>query len=156
MARIERFEDLKCWQQARYLANVVSDLTEQESFARDFKLRGQIQSAGGSVMHNIAEGFDAGSDAEFVRFLKMSRRSASEIQSQLYLALDRQYIIQEELRTAYEKATEVKRLINGLIGYLHKTKSWSHPAESGRPLNLQARQLPNFSPTTRLRDYKTS
>ena len=123
MARVERFEDLKCWQRARELANLVYDLTEQEGFARDFKLRGQIQSAGGSVMHNIAEGFDAGSDAEFVRFLKMSRRSASEIQSQLYLALDRRYITEDKLSTAYEKATEVKRLINGLIGYLRKSKT---------------------------------
>lgn len=70
-------------------------------------------------MHNIAEGFDAGSDTEFVRFLKYARRSASEVQSQLYLALDRRYITEAELHTAYNLATEVKRLINGLIAYLH-------------------------------------
>ena len=74
-------------------------------------------------MHNIAEGFDAGSDAEFNRFLKIARRSASEVQSQLYLALDRQYITQQELNGTYEIAIETKRLINGLISYLRQSKS---------------------------------
>ena len=71
-------------------------------------------------MHNIAEGFDSGSDAEFVRFLKISRRSASEVQSELYLALDRKYILENQLEKAYAKATETKRLVNGLIAYLHR------------------------------------
>jgi len=69
-------------------------------------------------MHNIAEGFDAGSDSEFIRFLKMARRSASEVQSQLYLALDRSYITEDERNKTDEMATEVKKLINGLISYL--------------------------------------
>jgi four helix bundle protein len=72
-------------------------------------------------MHNIAEGFESGSDAEFTRFLKIARRSASECQSELYLALDRHYISEEELDRTYAVATEVKRLINGLIAYLRKS-----------------------------------
>jgi len=72
-------------------------------------------------MHNIAEGFDAGTNPEFIRFLKISRRSASEVQSELYLALDRNYINQDELVFAYNLATETKRLINGMIGYLRKS-----------------------------------
>jgi len=72
-------------------------------------------------MHNIAEGFDAGTNPEFIRFLKMSRRSASEVQSELYLALDRKSINQDELTLAYNLATEAKRLINGMIGYLRKS-----------------------------------
>ena len=71
-------------------------------------------------MHNIAEGFDAGSNLEFIRFLKFARRSASEVQSQLYLALDQNYISIDDLKKAYDLATEVKRLINGMIGYLRK------------------------------------
>jgi four helix bundle protein len=74
-------------------------------------------------MHNIAEGFDAGSNPEFIRFLKMARRSASEVQSQLYLALDRKFINEDELKTAYILATEAKRLINGMIAYLRKSSS---------------------------------
>jgi four helix bundle protein len=63
-------------------------LTAHSHFAKDFRLSGQIQAAVGSVMHNIAEGFDAGTNLEFIRFLKIARRSASEVQSELYLALD--------------------------------------------------------------------
>lgn len=122
MAKIERFEDLQSWQKARQLANFIYDLTEHLKFSKDFRLSGQIQDATGSVMHNIAEGFDAGTNPEFIRFFKMARRSASEVQSELYLALDRKYINQDELATAYNLATETKRLINGMIGYLRKSK----------------------------------
>ena len=120
MAKIERFEDLQSWQKARQLANSVYDLTERSQFFKDFHLRGQIQDAAGSSMHNIAEGFDAGTHLEFIRFLKIARRSASEVQSELYLALDRNYISQEELSLAYNLATETKRLINGMIAYIGK------------------------------------
>ena len=121
MAKIERFEDLQSWQKARQLANSVYDLTECSKFAKDFHLTGQIQDAAGSVMHNIAEGFDSGTNLEFIRFLKIARRSASEVQSELYLALDRNYINQGELSLAYNLATETKRLINGMISYLRKS-----------------------------------
>jgi four helix bundle protein len=120
--KIQKFEELESWKKAKELANVVYDLTNQKGFRRDFQLCSQMRDASGSVMHNIAEGFDAGSDAEFLRFLKISRRSASEVQSQLYLALDRKYITSDQLQTTYNKATEVKRLINGLIGYLRRNK----------------------------------
>jgi four helix bundle protein len=123
MTTIQRFEDLQSWQKARQLANAVYDLTAQPGFAKDFKLRDQIRDAAGSVMHNIAEGFDSGTDPEFIRFLKIARRSASEVQSELYLALDRKYITADELKTAYDLATEAKRLINGMIAYLRKQSS---------------------------------
>ena len=127
MAKIERFEDLQSWQKARQLANKVHEFCEHATFARDFRLRDQIDDAAGSVMHNIAEGFDAGSNPEFIRFLKMSRRSASEVQSELYLALDRKYITEKELNLAYELATEAKRLINGMIAYLRKSTPLKKP-----------------------------
>jgi len=127
MTKIERFEDLKSWQKARQLANVIYDLTDHSNFTKDFQLRNQIRDAAGSAMHNIAEGFDAGSNPEFIRFLKIARRSASEVQSELYLALDRKYINTDELRTAYDIATEVKRLINGMIAYLREHKSQTQP-----------------------------
>jgi four helix bundle protein len=121
MAKIERFEDLQSWQKGRQLANQIHGLCEHASFAKDFRLRNQIEDAAGSVMHNIAEGFDAGFNSEFIRFLKMSRRSASEVQSELYLALDRKHISEKELQSAYGLATETKRLINGMIAYLRKS-----------------------------------
>ena len=120
MTKVRRFEDLICWQKARILANTIHNLTRRTEFSKDFRLRDQIQDASGSVMHNIAEGCDAGTDPEFIRFLKMARRSGSEVQSELYLALDRKYITEAELKQAYDQADETKRLINGLIAYLRK------------------------------------
>ena len=120
MTKIERFEDLQSWQKARLLTNLVYDLTGHSDFSKDFRMRDQIRDAAGLVMHNVAEGFDSGSNPEFIRFMKMARRSASEVQSQLYLALDRKYITIEELKKAYDLATEAKRLINGIIAYLRK------------------------------------
>ena len=76
---VRNFEDLQVWQEARELAGYVYELTRKDGFSRDFGLRDQIQRAAGSVMHNIAEGFEAGSNLEFVRFLKMARRSAGEV-----------------------------------------------------------------------------
>ena len=122
MAKIERFEDLQSWQKARQLANAIYDLTSHPNFAKDVQLRDQIRDAASSVMHNIAEGFDAGTRAEFIRFLKIARRSASEVQSELYLALDRKYITAAELKIGYDLATETKRLVNGMIAYLRKKK----------------------------------
>jgi four helix bundle protein len=83
MTKVRRFEDLICWQKARSLANTIHGLTRHPDFSKDFRLWGQILDAVGSVMHNIAEGCDAGTDPEFIRFLKMARRSASEVQSEL-------------------------------------------------------------------------
>ena len=123
MTKVRRFEDLICWQKARSLANTIHSLTRHPEFSKDFRLRDQILDAAGSVMHNIAEGSDAGTDPEFIRFLKMSRRSASEVQSELYLALDRKYMVEAELKPAYDQADEVKRLVNGLIAYLRKNDS---------------------------------
>ncbi len=123
MTKVRRFEDLQCWQKGRQLANAVHELACHPNFARDFRLRDQIEAASGSVMHNIAEGHDAGTDLEFIRFLKIARRSAGEVQSELYLALDRNYITEAELQSTYFLADEAKRLINGLISYLRKSSA---------------------------------
>jgi four helix bundle protein len=125
MTTIKNFEELDAWKKSRELAGHVYELTRKEKFSRDFGLRDQIQRAAGSVMHNIAEGFESGYDPEFIRFLKMARRSAAEIQSELYLALDALYITEAELQKAYNLATESKKIINGLITYLAKRKPTS-------------------------------
>ena len=121
MASIKNFEELKAWQKARELTGYVYELARHNKFSRDYGLRDQIQRAASSAMYNIAEGFESGSDPEFVRFLKMARRSAGEVQSQLYLALDVGYVTEEERQKAYALATEVKRLINGMLTYLRRS-----------------------------------
>lgn len=120
MTNIRNFEDLKAWQKARELAGYVYALTRKQKFSRDFGLCNQIQEAAGSARHNIAEGFESGYDPEFVRFLKMARRSAGEVQSELYLALDAGHITQDELKKAYDLAVDVEKLINGIISYISK------------------------------------
>ncbi|GAG27398.1 unnamed protein product [marine sediment metagenome] len=121
--KIERFEDIEGWQEARVLARMVYGVSRKGQFAKDFPLRRQIEDATASVMANIAEGFDAGSDAEFIRFLGYARRSASEVQSHLYIGLDRGYVTKEEFKAIYQKAVQVKKLINGFIRYLRKSQT---------------------------------
>lgn len=121
MSTVKNFEELQAWQKARVLAGFVYKLTRKEKFSRDWALCNQIRDAVGSVMHNIAEGFEADYDPEFARFLKMARRSAAEVQSELYLALDANYITNEELKNAYDLAVEAKKLINGMLKYLRNS-----------------------------------
>ena len=120
--KIEKFEDIRAWQQARELTNLVYDLTEQTKFSKDYRLRDQVQGAAGSIMHNIAEGFDDGSDIEFIRFLKYARRSASEVQSEIYLALDRKYVTSDDFQRVHDMATTTKKSINAFVAYLRKSK----------------------------------
>jgi len=76
LAKIERLEDLQSWQKARQMTNLIYDLTDHAIFSKDFRLCNQIRDAAGSIMHKIAECFDAGSNPEFIRLLKMARRSS--------------------------------------------------------------------------------
>jgi four helix bundle protein len=109
MSTIRGFEDLHIWQAARELVQIVYQYTTQGGFERDFALRDQIRRAVISNMSNIAEGFSAGSDAEFIRFLGYARRSLSETQSQLYIALDLRYITKNDFDIAYQKANTAEK-----------------------------------------------
>jgi len=88
LMRIDRFEDIEAWQLARELTRKVYALTKKAGFDKDFGLRGQIQNAAGSSMHNIAEGFDSETNPEIIRFLRYAKRSCTEVQSELYVALE--------------------------------------------------------------------
>ncbi|MFH1241717.1 MAG: four helix bundle protein [Pseudomonadota bacterium] len=116
--KIERFEDIEAWQLARELTKKVYSLTKKTKFARDFGLKGQVQDASGSSMHNIAEGFDSETNPEFVRFLRYAKRSCTEVQSELYVALDQQYITQAEFQDVYDHAGRTRAAIRGFIRYL--------------------------------------
>jgi four helix bundle protein len=116
--KYKRFEELPCWQDARELSRVVFELTRQEAFSRDFSFKDQIWRAAVSVMDNIAEGFDDGSPNEFVRFLGYAQRSASEIQSQLYRALDCGYISRDQFESVYKAAASCRKQIKGFRRYL--------------------------------------
>jgi four helix bundle protein len=119
--KYKRFEELPCWNKARELCQAVLELTNQGGFLRNFSLRDQILRAAGSVMDNIAEGFDDGSTREFIRFLGYAQRSCSEVQSQLYRALDSKYITQDQFDQVYEIASECRKQIKGFRKYLRDT-----------------------------------
>jgi four helix bundle protein len=119
--KILRFEDLEVWKEARQLTQRVYALTRKKEFSKDFSLPDQIRRAAISITSNIAEGFDAQSNAEFVRFLRYSRRSASEVKNQLYIALDQHYITQEEFDDTYGMCSTVSKMLYGFMGYLRKS-----------------------------------
>jgi four helix bundle protein len=120
MALIQRFEDIQAWQEARILVKMIYQLTNKDKFSKDYGMRDQIRRAAVSVMNNIAEGFDCESKVEFARFLGIARRSAVEVQSVLYAALDVEYIDQTEFDLHYEQARKAKALIGGFKRSLTK------------------------------------
>jgi len=118
MSKVERFEDLKIWQLARELCQIIHKLTIKDQFARDFKLVGQINGSSGSIMDNIAEGFERDGNKEFIQFLTFSKGSCGETRSQLYRALDFRYITQEEFDAAYKMTVEESKMLKSFIPYL--------------------------------------
>jgi four helix bundle protein len=121
--KITKFEDLKCWQEARKLVNMVYEAIRNSSqFQKDFKLVGQITDASVSSMSNIAEGFSRRSNKEFIQFLFVSKSSAAEVQSEAYVAQDQRYISKETFAEIYEQADQVSKIVSGLITYLLKNE----------------------------------
>ena len=118
MPTFRSFEDIEAWKGARCLTREVYRLTRSGGFERDFGLRDQIQRAAVSVMSNVAEGFERGSDRDFARFLLIARGSASEVRSQLVVALDVGYIDRETFDRVNGEAVRVTAQLNGLIRYL--------------------------------------
>ena len=130
MATIKRFEEIKVWQEARELAKMVYNATSQGGLAKDFGLKEQIQRAAVSVGSNIAEGFARNGNKEFVKFLWIAKGSATEVQSQLYTAMDVGYITDAEFKTItdaefktiYEKAESCNLLIYRFIRSLRSSE----------------------------------
>ena len=120
MPMIQRFEDIQAWQEARNLVKMIYSLTDKEHFAKDFGMKDQIRRASVSAMTNIAEGFDCESKLEFARFLGIARRSAVEVQSLRYAAIDANYINETEFDLHYEQARKTKALIGGFKRSLTK------------------------------------
>ena len=130
MTSITKFEDLIAWQEARKLVKMIYSMTSAGSLAKDFGMRDQLQRASVSAMANIAEGFDCESTAEFARFLGFARRSAVEVQSLLYAALDVEYIKEDVFKIHYEQAKKAQALIGGLKHGILKNPR--HKNSSGR------------------------
>jgi four helix bundle protein len=144
--KIERFDEIEAWQLAQDLTKKVYELTKKEKFARDFDLRNQIQSAAGSSMHNIAEGFDSETNSEFLRFLRYAKRSCSEFQSELYVALDQKYISEAEFKDVYNHASRTRATIRGFIRYLTAQKQKSEKNKAKRQTANGERGTENGEP----------
>ena len=120
--KIEQFEDIEAWQKARDLTKMIYKISSESAFSRDFGLGNQIRKASVSILSNIAEGFERGGNREFLQFLAMARGSCGEVRTQLYVALDQQYISKEEFDLVVGKTIEVSRMISGLMRYLQRSK----------------------------------
>lgn len=118
MGTIQNFEDLNAWKKARELCDAIGEIIKNEGFKKDWSLLDQINRSSGSTMDNIAEGFDRNSNKEFRQFLFIARSSASEVKSQLYRALDRKYITQEDFEKTFKLANDTSNLIGGFLNYL--------------------------------------
>lgn len=122
VSTIQRFEEIEAWIISRDLSNKIWKISCQGSFEKDFGLRRQINSASGSVMDNIAEGFGRGGTKEFVNFLSYARASNNEVQSQLYRALDRKHIDRSEFQVLQKMSINVSVKISNLMNYLRKSE----------------------------------
>jgi len=122
MATIKSFEDVEAWQIAKALSKDIYDLTLEGSFAKDFALRDQINRASGSVMDNIAEGFERGGTKEFIQFLAYAKGSAGEVRSQLYRAHDHGHIDQETFLLLKERISNVSKMISNFMTYLRNSE----------------------------------
>jgi four helix bundle protein len=118
MATIEQFEEMVSWQRAREMNCLIYRATRSGAFAKDFGLRDQIRRASNSIMSNIAEGFERGGDKEFIQFLSNAKGSCGEVRSQLYAALDEEYLTAAEFKALREQSIEISRLISGFMRYL--------------------------------------
>jgi four helix bundle protein len=123
VARIENFEDLEVWQEARRLSKVVRGLTQREPFAKDFRFSSQINAAAGSIMDNVAEGFERDGNKEFINFLFIAKGSNGEVRSQSYRAFDSKFISKEELEDLLKRTELLKRKIFNLITTLRNSGS---------------------------------
>jgi four helix bundle protein len=121
MATFTTFEEIAAWQKARQLTRELYKVTAVGPFARDYDLKNQIRRAAVSIMSNIAEGFERSGTGEFTQFLAMAKGSAGEVRSQLYVALDQNYLSEPVFARFVDQAAEVSRMIGGLMTYLRKS-----------------------------------
>lgn len=118
MGTVTRFEDLEIWQLSRTFCRAVYDIIENTNLKTNYRLANQIDGSSGSIMDNIAEGFERNGNKEFVQFLSIAKASCGESRSQLYRILDRSFITEEKFQSLKEQAEILSKKIGAFINYL--------------------------------------
>ncbi|PQJ68699.1 four helix bundle protein [Polaribacter butkevichii] len=121
MATVKMFEDLEIWKLSRVLCNDINTVANNTELRKDYKLYSQIDGSSGSVMDNIAEGFERNGNKEFIQFLSIAKASCGETRSQLYRVFDRNYINEKDFNKLKEQALKLSKMIGGFISYLKKS-----------------------------------
>jgi four helix bundle protein len=119
MATVTKFEDLEVWQLARTLSKKVYALTYKEPLASDFRLKDQMRGSSGSIMDNIAEGFERASRNEFINSLSISKGEIGELKSQFYRAFDNAYFGEAVFNELYAEADLLTKKTTSFITYLN-------------------------------------
>jgi four helix bundle protein len=122
MATIKHFEDIESWKKAREVCKYIGKLIDSGRFGKSFRLIAQIEGSSGSIMDNIAEGFERGTKSEFIQFLGYAKGSYGELRSQLYRAMDRDYLTQDEFLHLKEEVMMISSLLQRLISYLQQSE----------------------------------
>ncbi len=122
MAKIDKFDDIEAWKQAREIIKLIYQISSEGAFSRDFALRDQIRRATVSIISNIAEGFERDGDKEFLQFLAIAKGSCGEVRAQLYVALDQNYLDERQFAFILNKLIETSRTISGFMKYLQQSE----------------------------------
>ena len=141
MATIKRFEDILSWQKARVLNDKIGSLIDNGTFKSNYRLINQIEGSAGSIMDNIAEGFERSGNKEFIQFLYISKGSCGELRSQLYRAIDRKYLMQNQFDEFYNAVSEISILIQKLINYLCDSEMKGTKYKSKQSVNKTSETL---------------
>jgi len=122
MATYKRFEDLPIWQDARVFAKQVFEASKKGEFSKEYRLCSQIRASSGSIMDNIAEGFERDGNGEFKQYLYIAKGSCGETRSQLYRAFDYGYIEEDVFEKLKFQSEEISKSIGSFIEYLQNTE----------------------------------
>ena len=120
MATVRDFEELAIFQKARELSKKIYSVTQRGEFKNDYRFVQQIHAAAGSIMDNIAEGFERTGNKEFLNFLYIAKGSCGEVRSQLIRANDVRYLTPEEYNELY---TECRKLSAGIMNFIKEIKA---------------------------------
>jgi four helix bundle protein len=134
---IQRFEEIEAWQTARELTRRIYEVSGSGVFARDYGLRDQMRRAAVSILSNIAEGFESGTQPLFIRYLRYAKASAGEVRAQLYVGLDAGHLAEAEFQELFDLAEKCSRQLSRFIAYLESQSSGRGVREATAEYGLQ-------------------